>query len=379
MSKAGISIERKPHLSTSWGLLNNYRYLAKKTMLLCAVENAKTRKRRQRKTKRNLKRKRVENNNENLDTSRTVKKSKLCLEHIDQEPETGTLNSEDSCMNISKSGLQLPSSVDASLGCGLRPTKAANQLNSLNKKLFPVAALGELWEVDSGFSSEASPPASGRNSPCRSSCQGMVVAMDCEMVGTGPGGRCSELARCSLLDYHGNVIYDKYIRPCQPVTDYRTRWSGIRKHHLQNAVPFSEARAEISEILKGKVVVGHALFNDFQALDFNHPCHMIRDTSSTRLLRRLAGYPVRRCISLKILASKLLDRKIQVGRSGHCSVEDARAALDLYKLVEGDWEQHLQENMRDRDRDSPITPDPATSNHYMQDQYWPENLTENSQ
>lgn len=108
-----------------------------------------------------------------------------------------------------------------------------------------IKALRDHWEVDSGFSSEASPPASGRSSPCLSSCPTTVVAMDCEMVGTGPGGRCSELARCSILDYHGYVLCDKYVRPCQPVTDFRTQWSGIQRHHLHNATPFAQAREEV--------------------------------------------------------------------------------------------------------------------------------------
>ncbi|XP_062318097.1 apoptosis-enhancing nuclease [Osmerus eperlanus] len=379
MSEAGISNGRKPHNNSSWGLINE-RHFASKTMLLHAVENSKARKRLQRKNKiTNLKRRKIEHDEEKLDIARAVKKKKLCSEHTDnlkQESETSTLNSEDSWMHESNFVLPLSSPVKVSPTSGLRYTQVPNQQHTLNKRHLP-AALGECWEVDSGFSSEASPPASGRSSPYNSSCQGMVVAMDCEMVGTGPGGRCSELARCSLLDYHGNVIYDKYIRPCQPVTDYRTRWSGIRKHHLQNALPFSEARAEILEIIQGKVVVGHALNNDFQALDFNHPCHMKRDTSSTRLLRQLAGYPVRHCISLKILANKLLDREIQVGRRGHCSVEDARAALDLYKLVEKDWEQNFPDKLMDKGPSGPL--DPANSSQYMQDQYWPENLVEDSQ
>ncbi|NXT25248.1 I20L2 protein, partial [Syrrhaptes paradoxus] len=31
-----------------------------------------------------------------------------------------------------------------------------------------------------------------------------VVAVDCEMVGTGPGGSTSALARCSLVGYDGD-------------------------------------------------------------------------------------------------------------------------------------------------------------------------------
>lgn len=34
----------------------------------------------------------------------------------------------------------------------------------------------------------------------------------------------------------------------------------------------------------------------------------------------------------------------QVGKSGHSSVEDAQATMELYKLVEVEWEQHLIQN-----------------------------------
>ncbi|XP_077566416.1 interferon-stimulated gene 20 kDa protein-like [Stigmatopora nigra] len=221
----------------------------------------------------------------------------------------------------------------------------------------------DTWEVDSGFS-ECSPPTSGRTSPCPTSSLAaaapIVVALDCEMVGTGPRGRCSELARCSILDYHGNVLYDRYVRPCQDVTDYRTRWSGIRPHHLLDATPFEQARNEILTILEGKVVVGHSLFNDFRVLHIPYQRHMVRDTGATHLLRALAGFPPQRRVSLKLLAANLLNRHIQVGKMGHSSVEDALAALDLYKLVQSEWEWELQGQQMDN------------VEQYLQDQYWPE-------
>ncbi|XP_037110931.1 apoptosis-enhancing nuclease [Syngnathus acus] len=226
----------------------------------------------------------------------------------------------------------------------------------------------DTWEVDSGFS-EGSPPISGRSSPCLSTISASLVALDCEMVGTGPGGRCSELARCSILDYHGNVLYDKYVRPCHPVTDYRTRWSGIRPHHMLNAAPYAQARQEISDILQGKVVVGHSLFNDFRVLGICYPHHKVRDTGATHLLRRLAGFPRRRRVSLKILAGKLLNRHIQLGNKGHCSVEDALAALDLYKLVACQWEWELQKLLTEH----------HSLAQYMQDRYWPVEDDDNSE
>ncbi|NWX10792.1 I20L2 protein, partial [Caloenas nicobarica] len=159
-----------------------------------------------------------------------------------------------------------------------------------------------------------------------------LVAIDCEMVGTGPGGRTSALARCSIVGYGGDVLYDRYVRPAAPIVDYRTRWSGIRRQHMLNAVPFGSAQREILRILAGKVVVGHAIYNDFKALKYFHPKALTRDTSKIPLLNRRGGFPENVAISLKRLVKELLHKDIQVGKSGHSSVEDARATMELYKV-----------------------------------------------
>ncbi|XP_074863231.1 apoptosis-enhancing nuclease-like [Carettochelys insculpta] len=202
---------------------------------------------------------------------------------------------------------------------------------------------------------------------------GKCVAIDCEMVGTGPGGKLSELARCTVVSYNGDVIYDKYIRPELPIVDYRTRWSGITKQHMRNAIPFGVAQREILKILKDKIVVGHAIHNDFHALKYFHPRSRTRDTSRIPLLNRKAGLPVKVSASLKSLARQLLHKQIQVGRKGHSSVEDARTSMELYQLVEVQWEQELASTLP---TSPPRTPtDSCTdSDHYMEDQYWPEDL-----
>ncbi|KAF1521435.1 Interferon-stimulated 20 kDa exonuclease-like 2, partial [Eudyptes sclateri] len=143
---------------------------------------------------------------------------------------------------------------------------------------------------------------------------GKLVAIDCEMVGTGPGGRTSDLARCSIVGYGGDVVYDRYVRPAAPIVDYRTRWSGIRRQHMANAVPFGQAQREILRILSGKVVVGHAIYNDFKALKYFHPKALTRDTSKIPLLNRKGGFPENAAVSLKRLAKELLHRDIQVAR-----------------------------------------------------------------
>ncbi|XP_077012619.1 interferon-stimulated 20 kDa exonuclease-like 2 [Tamandua tetradactyla] len=171
-----------------------------------------------------------------------------------------------------------------------------------------------------------------------------MVAIDCEMVGTGPKGHVSSLARCSIVNYNGDVLYDEYVLPPCRIVDYRTRWSGIRKQHMANATPFKIARSQILKILAGKIVVGHAIHNDFKALQYFHPKSLTRDTSHIPPLNRKADCPENATMSLKRLTKKLLNRDIQVGKSGHSSVEDAQATMELYKLVEVEWEQHLAQN-----------------------------------
>lgn len=199
------------------------------------------------------------------------------------------------------------------------------------------------------------------------------VAIDCEMVGTGPRGRVSELARCSVVSYYGDVLYDKYIRPEMPIVDYRTRWSGITRQHMRKAIPFQVAQKEILKLLKGKVVVGHALHNDFQALKYVHPRGQTRDTTYVPNLLSQPGLHTRTRVSLKDLALQLLHKKIQVGQHGHSSVEDAVTAMELYRLVEVQWEQQEASSPRSHPEDR--EPDSSTDmEQYMEDQYWPEDL-----
>uniref|UniRef100_A0A8C5MFP7 Exonuclease XPMC2 n=1 Tax=Leptobrachium leishanense TaxID=445787 RepID=A0A8C5MFP7_9ANUR len=221
-------------------------------------------------------------------------------------------------------------------------------------------------ESDSGLSMAGSCVSSRPVSPTWLK-PGKCVAVDCEMVGTGPGGRIGELARCSLVNYAGDVMYDKYVHPELPITDYRTRWSGITKHHMKQAIPFKTAQKEILNLLKDKRVVGHALHNDFKALKYFHPVAQTRDTSKIPLLNKKAGLPAKRNVSLKCLASCLLNKTIQENRKGHSSVEDAQTSMELYKLVEDKWEHKLHSCSESYVMDN---------NNYMEDRFWPPDLEE---
>lgn len=63
-----------------------------------------------------------------------------------------------------------------------------------------------------------------------------ILAIDCEYIGTGFGGLDDTLARVSIVNVDGECIYDKYVKPKEAVTDYRTSVSGIRPGHLINGL-----------------------------------------------------------------------------------------------------------------------------------------------
>jgi len=165
-----------------------------------------------------------------------------------------------------------------------------------------------------------------------------IIGMDCEMVGVGEGGVDSIVARVSLVNHYGHVIYDSYVSPSEKVTDYRTSVSGIRSHHLEDAPSFEEVRKKVMEIISGKVLVGHALHNDLKVMALIHPWSQIRDTSKyEKFVVQMGGTP-----SLKKLVGKFLGITLQEGE--HCSVQDAQAAVRLYTMFREEWENHIRLN-----------------------------------
>lgn len=174
---------------------------------------------------------------------------------------------------------------------------------------------------------------------------GKYIALDCEMVGVGPtlpSGTESALARASIVNYNGEQIYDSYVLPKEPVTDWRTHVSGIKPSHMKQARTFEEAQKDVAEILKDRVVVGHALRHDFKALLLDHPLKDIRDTSRFAPYRKLAGGTPK----LSLLASQLLGLEIQSGE--HSSLEDARACMLLFRRDKDAFETRKPKQGRKR-------------------------------
>ncbi|XP_033841234.1 RNA exonuclease 4 [Periophthalmus magnuspinnatus] len=181
-----------------------------------------------------------------------------------------------------------------------------------------------------------------------------AVAIDCEMVGVGPDGEESILARVSLVNQFGKCIYDKYVKPTEKVTDYRTHVSGIRPEDIKNGEDIDTVRKEVAEILQSRIVVGHAIHNDLKILLLDHPKKKIRDTQKYEPFKKMAKS---RRPALRVLCKEVLNVKIQQGE--HSSVHDAQATMRLYTTVKKQWEAQIKAGIKNKDSEKKRRRQPA--------------------
>ncbi|KAJ1379265.1 Ribonuclease H-like superfamily [Sesbania bispinosa] len=105
------------------------------------------------------------------------------------------------------------------------------------------------------------------------------------------------------------------------------------------AKDFWTAQKKVAEIMKGRILVGHALQNDLKALLLSHPKKDIRDTSEYQPFLKSSSRK-----ALRHLAAEHLGVKIQTGE--HCPVEDARAAMLLYQRNRKEWDKSIKDQFR---------------------------------
>lgn len=156
-----------------------------------------------------------------------------------------------------------------------------------------------------------------------------IVALDCEMVYTTGGFR---VARVSVVDAAGQQIFDELVRMDDgvEVIDFNTRFSGITpEEYAEKAVlPLASIRRSLDTLVSARtIVVGHALENDLKTLRMVH----LRCVDTVALFPHQSGPPYRR--ALRFLVKEHLGQTIQSGggTTGHSSVEDAIATLDLVR------------------------------------------------
>ncbi|KAJ3522839.1 hypothetical protein NMY22_g11712 [Coprinellus aureogranulatus] len=166
---------------------------------------------------------------------------------------------------------------------------------------------------------------------------GKHLSLDCEMVGIGPLGSESSLARVSIVNIFGFVILDEFVRQRERVVDYRTEWSGVRAGDMLRgtlflrsissiltppfnpglivviAKPFEEVQKLVADLLKDRILVGHAVL-------------------------AWKGKVVK---TRRVALRNLVKQEVGVGIQGgeHSSVTDARATMAVYRLHKKEWDK----------------------------------------
>nr|XP_027200651.1 putative exonuclease GOR [Dermatophagoides pteronyssinus] len=152
-----------------------------------------------------------------------------------------------------------------------------------------------------------------------------AYALDCEMCYTESA---CEICRITIINFNGEVIYDKLVKPKTKIIDYATKYSGINETDLLNVTnTLMDIQNDLKELISSEtIIIGHGLDSDFRALKLIHK----RIIDTTYLFPHKRGLPFKK--SLKTLAVDHLNRIIQEDDLGHDSAEDAKAALDLVKI-----------------------------------------------
>ena len=179
------------------------------------------------------------------------------------------------------------------------------------------------------------------------------------MVGVGTGGSESAVARVAVVNWDGEVVFDRYVRPNRPVTDYRTHVSGVRAADVESkgALSLEVCRIIVKNMLKGKILIGHALENDLRLLGLSHPWTDVRDSAMYEPFMRPCSIDRKAALrprKLRELAWEQLGLQIQDTSGGagvgHSPMEDATAAMGLYKAVRIEWESLMQRKIKQAQR-----------------------------
>ncbi|AAS54159.2 AGL332Wp [Eremothecium gossypii ATCC 10895] len=153
-----------------------------------------------------------------------------------------------------------------------------------------------------------------------------TFAIDCEMCLSKNG---YVLTRVSVVDFDCNLVYDKFVKPDEPIVDYLTKYSGITEEKLVGVTTtLQDVQQDLLRMISATdVLIGHSLQADLNVLKMRHP--LVIDTSI--IYEHKAGPPFKP--ALRYLADEYLQKQIQTDDgNGHDSYEDAMTCMELTKL-----------------------------------------------
>lgn len=180
------------------------------------------------------------------------------------------------------------------------------------------------------------------------------------MVGGGSDGTLDVCARVCVVDEHEAILYESFVKPLIPVTHYRYETTGIRPEHLRDAPTVKQAMRRVQDILlngeqsyssrgAARLLVGHGLEHDLDALGMDYPAHFKRDTATYPPLMKTSARLMSN--SLRYLTRSCLGYDIQTGGHHH-PYDDCVAAMHLYKRMRAMSHLHLRGRPKDDDDES---------------------------
>jgi len=237
------------------------------------------------------------------------------------------------------------------------PSKYLLTVEQMVENDYPVPSyLADVFKAPDGWIETPEAPTDTKSEP------ESVYAIDCEMVRAftmltqyriltkknRPQCQTTDgkaLTRICIIDYGtGKVVYDQFVKPPSPITDYLTRYveeicpsfqlnhqysfSGITEEALQSiTTTLGDVQTYLGTIIApSTILLGHSLESDLYALQLSHP----RCIDTAILFHHPRGRPLKP--GLAWLTRKWLGRTIQDrGPGGHDPEEDARACMDLLK------------------------------------------------
>ncbi|KAL5337462.1 ribonuclease H-like domain-containing protein [Aspergillus crustosus] len=187
-----------------------------------------------------------------------------------------------------------------------------------------------------------------------------MVAIDCEFVGIkeGPSNDASYLGQIVVVDVlRNNLLLDLLVRPPVPITNYRTKYSGLnaevyRKYANKNQVVDGiggAVEALFKLIDQDTVIVGHALHNDLNMLGLVHPKCLDTQILARELFLKYVGdgratWPTWK---LRDLCKWFLNIAIQDNQQGHDCYEDTMATRELLLFMKDEKNKKNEAKIKD--------------------------------
>ena len=107
------------------------------------------------------------------------------------------------------------------------------------------------------------------------------IAIDCEMMRSNIGQVLGQvLSRVLVVTYEREPIFDTFM--CYPkpinITNTDEEFSGIDRNDIDpqnSAQPFSEVQAQLVELLRDRIVIGHDIQKDLNVISMDLPSYIL--------------------------------------------------------------------------------------------------------